>query len=170
MRRRSLLASVVAATAGCAGFRGRTDASDAPTDDNPTRTERPALVPRCQGRGTLTGHTFEGEGGIDGEVRSPTDHVSVRWRSDPLRITLDGTISTSNMGPEATLESVAYDRETDRLRVDVATAYRSPNGTHTSLPAESAYDYRGRFDFETSLARRVVVRHHGTVVTDASCG
>lgn len=166
MRRRALLASVATATAGCAGFRG---ATDDPTG-SPTATEAPALVSKCEGRGELVGHSFEGAGGVDEPVRSPADRASVRWHGNPLRITVDGTISTPNLGPEAVLDAVAYDAGADRLRVDVTTAYPSPSETHTSLPAESAYDYRGRFDFETSLARTVVVRHDGTVVADASCG
>lgn len=166
MRRRALLASVAAATAGCAGFRGATDGHT----DLPTTSNAPALPPKCEGPGELTGHSFDGEGGVDGPVRSATDRASVRWRVDPLRVTVAGTIGTVSMGPEATLDAVAYDREADRLRVDVTTEYPSPSETRTSLPAESAYDYRGRFAFEGSLPRTVVVRHDGTVVTDASCG
>ncbi|MFB6160885.1 MAG: hypothetical protein ABEJ61_06870 [Haloferacaceae archaeon] len=141
MRRRSVLAALSLAFAGCAGAGTGGSGSSTPStsSDSPTVTDR-SLTP-----GESTCATGE------------TGTASVAFEEDAVRVT--GTLVTPTPCHGAELRSATYDRAANELRVVVGP---SAPTTDACVQCLGAREYAATVRFEGGLPGRVVVVHAGS--------
>jgi len=152
MRRRSLLASVPLALAGCLDGGGASDGtpttdSTATSTDSPTTTARPT--------------TAADPSLVESEFRA-TDRCPAAGEADvdvgDGTVTVRGCVVGANGCAVATLEAVIFDTSDEALTVVVATADRSGEG-EACTQALVELGYRVRTTFEGGLPASVTVVH-----------
>lgn len=140
------------------------DGSDATTTATPTET--PTSTPTEEPTPTVASEAIETE--ETDCMSEDQQRASVSFESDG--ITVDGAIQSPDPCHEATLETVAYDPDVDRLAVGVGVEDAADDACQTCL---GIVQYEAEIGFESALPGHVTVEHVGsdgkaTTITEAS--
>ncbi|MFT4932812.1 MAG: hypothetical protein ACI91T_002712 [Natronomonas sp.] len=171
MKRRRLLKRMAAlggggALAGCLETipgSGDDDAGDGESTGTPTGN--PTATPTEEPTPAVASETIETEGT---DCMTGDQGASVSFETD--RVVVDGKIQSPDPCHEATLETVEYDPDVDRLAVSVGVEAAGAEACQACL---GVVEYRAEVGFDGTLPGHVTVEHVGadgepTTITEAS--